>query len=112
MKKILFAIIACVALVSMASCSDTETYADQRNRERDSISAFLRNEQITVISEKDFKERWENGVTPLTDTVSVKNGGKNEYVLFESNGIYMQVLEQGCGDYIQGRQVGGSHRAF
>lgn len=101
MKKILFAIIACVALVSMASCSDTETYADQRNRERDSISAFLRNEQITVISEKDFKERWENGVTPLTDTVSVKNGGKNEYVLFESNGIYMQVLEQGCGDYIK-----------
>lgn len=44
MKKFLFIVIAFAALFSMAACSDSETYADQRNRERDSINAFLRNE--------------------------------------------------------------------
>lgn len=101
MKKFLFIVIAFAALFSMAACSDSETYADQRNRERDSINAFLRNEKIMVINEKQFKERWEakkiNPAIVLTDT----SAEKNEYVLFESNGIYMQIVEQGCGDYIQ-----------
>lgn len=56
MKKFLFIVIAFAALFSMAACNDSETYADQRNRERDSINAFLRNEKITVINEKQFKE--------------------------------------------------------
>lgn len=100
MKKILLIVMAVAAMFSMVACDDTETYADLVKTERDSISAFLRNEQITVISEKEFKERFDNGVTPLTDTVPVSRGGKNEYVLFESNGIYMQVINDGCGDYI------------
>lgn len=96
MKKILFVVVAFAALFSMMACSDSETYADQRNRERDSINAFLRNENIKVITEKQFQERWEAGVT-LTDT----SANNNEYVLFESNGVYMQVIDQGCGDYIK-----------
>lgn len=94
MKKFLLIMAAVAMLFSIAACSDGETYADQRNRERDSINAFLRNENIKVITEKQFQERFDNGVT-LTDTA------KNEYVLFESNGIYMQVIDQGCGDYIK-----------
>ena len=96
MKKLLFALIAVAALCSFAACSDSETYADMRNRERDSINAFLRNENIKVITEAQFKERFEKGIT-LTDTAKANN----EYVLFESNGIYMQVIDQGCGDYIK-----------
>lgn len=46
MKKFLFIVIAFAALFSMAACNDSETYADQRNRERDSINAFLRNEKL------------------------------------------------------------------
>ena len=42
MKKFLFIVIAFAALFSMAACNDSETYADQRNRERDSINAFLK----------------------------------------------------------------------
>lgn len=95
MKKLLFAIIAFAAIFSFAACSDSETYKDQRDRELDSISSFLRNENVKVISEEEFKDRWNRGITPLTDTT------KNEYVLFNSNGIYMQVINQGCGDYIQ-----------
>lgn len=101
MKKILFAFLAFAALFSMAACDDQETYADQRNRERDSINAFLRNENIKVITEQQFKERIEarktNPNLPLTSTTP----DNNEYVLFESNGVYMQVIEPGCGDYIQ-----------
>ena len=88
--------IAFAAIFSFAACSDNETYADMRNRELDSISAFLKNENITVISEAEFQKRFDEGKT-LTEHTN----GKNEYVLFNSNGIYMQVIEQGCGDYIQ-----------
>lgn len=96
MKKLLLAMIAVAAIFSFAACNDSETYADLRNRELDSISAFLRNENITVISEAEFQNRWNQGKT-LTEHTN----GKNEYVLFNSNGVYMQVIEQGCGDYIQ-----------
>ena len=97
MKKFLFAIMAIAALFSFAACNDTETYKDLR----DPISSFLRHENVKVISEEEFKSRWEkkqkdNSVV-LTDT----SKNNNEYVLFNSNGIYMQVLEMGCGDYIK-----------
>lgn len=100
MKKLLLAVVAAVALAGLGSCNDGETYADQRNRELDSINAFLSNEHVTVISESEFKARFEarktNPNVVLTDTTP----GKNEYVLFESNGIYMQVINDGCGEYI------------
>ena len=101
MKKFLFAIMAIAALFSFAACNDTETYKDLRDRELDSISSFLRHENVKVISEEEFKSRWEkkqkdNSVV-LTDT----SKNNNEYVLFNSNGIYMQVVDMGCGDYIQ-----------
>ncbi len=100
MKKILYIVIAFAALFSMAACSDTETYADQRKRELDSISAFLRNENIKVITEKQFQERWDAKKTNPSIVLTDTSANNNEYVLFESNGIYMQVIEQGCGDYI------------
>lgn len=96
MKKFLFAMIAFAAVLSFAACNDSETYKDMRDRELDSISSFLRKENIKVISEDEFNRRWNNNQR-LTDTT--KNN--NEWVLFNSNGIYMQVIDQGCGDYIK-----------
>ena len=96
MKKFLFAMIAFAAVFSFAACNDSETYKDMRDRELDSISSFLRKENIKVISEDEFTRRW-NDNQRLTDTA--KNN--NEWVLFNSNGIYMQVIDQGCGDYIR-----------
>lgn len=96
MKKFLFAMIAFAAVFSFAACNDSETYKDKRDRELDSISSFLRKENIKVISEDEFTRRW-NDNQRLTDTA--KNN--NEWVLFNSNGIYMQVIDQGCGDYIR-----------
>ena len=88
--------IAFAAVLSFAACNDSETYKDKRDRELDSISSFLRKENIKVISEDEFTRRW-NDNQRLTDTA--KNN--NEWVLFNSNGIYMQVIDQGCGDYIK-----------
>ncbi len=96
MKNFLFAMIAFAAVLSFAACNDSETYKDMRDRELDSISSFLRKESIKVISEDEFTRRW-NDNQRLTDTA--KNN--NEWVLFNSNGIYMQVIDQGCGDYIK-----------
>ena len=100
MKKFLFAMIAFAAVFSFAACNDSETYKDMRDRELDSISSFLRKENIKVISEDEFTGRWNNNQR-LTDTA--KNN--NEWVLFNSNGIYMQVIDQGCGDYIRKGQT-------
>ena len=101
MKKLFLSIIAIAALVTFAACDHNETYADQRNRELDSINAFLRNENVKVIKEAEFERRFEarkagDKTIKLTDT----DPNNNEYVLFESNGIYMQVINDGCGDYI------------
>lgn len=101
MKKLLLSIIAIAALVTFAACDHNETYADLRNRELDSINAFLRNENVKVIKESEFEQRFEarkagDKTIKLTDT----DPNNNEYVLFESNGIYMQVIHDGCGNYI------------
>lgn len=90
MKKFLFAMIAFAAVLSFAACNDSETYKDMRDRELDSISSFLRKENIKVISEDEFNRRWKNN-EKLTDTA--KNN--NEWVLFNSNGISTLNLTNG-----------------
>ena len=79
-----------LALVILASCDDTETYAEQRDRENSAISQFIRDSSITVITESEFRE---NGYK--TDV------SNNEYVLLQNSGVYMQIVREGCGESIQ-----------
>ncbi len=81
-----------LALVAatLVSCSDSETYADLKKKENAAINAYLSNYNVKVISEDTFAAQ---GYT--TDT------SKNEYVLFDSNGIYLQIIRQGCGEKIK-----------
>lgn len=72
------------------ACNDGDTYADQKDRERAAINKFIANEGINVISEKTFKEQ--NYVTYLD---------KNQFVLFENTGVYMQIVSKGCGEPIK-----------
>ena len=101
MKKLLLLISVVIAgMGMMTSCDSTETYADKRDKEDAAIGKFLaRNSMlsksmmskpITVISEETFKA---NGCQ--TDTA------KNEYVLFSSEGVYMQVINLGSGETIK-----------
>ena len=43
------------AIFLMSACHDTETYADQKDRERAAINKFITDQGIKVISESDFK---------------------------------------------------------
>lgn len=103
-QKILFLAMLLVGFASiLTSCDDDETYADKRKRENQQIQAFLKNGaqvkdtdsgeyllnipgSIKVISEDDFYAN--------DSTTNVDN---NEYVLFKSSGIYMQIVEKGSG---------------
>lgn len=90
MKKILFALAALACIVGVSSCDDTETYAEQRDRENSAISQFLRDSSITVINETQFREQ--NYTTNLDD---------NEFVLMQNTGVYMQIVRKGDGSPIE-----------
>lgn len=84
------AFVSIVALVSATSCDDSETYADQKDKERAAINKFLRDSAINVITEAQFREQ------DSTTDVS-----KKQFVLLQSSGVYMQIVRKGCGSKIK-----------
>jgi hypothetical protein len=90
MKKYIYIMYLMAGLFILSACDHDETYADRRNKERAAINAYIANKKITVITEAQFKTNGEK-----TDTA------KNEYVLFESSGVYMQIVNKGCGEKIK-----------
>lgn len=89
MRKITCLIAVVCALVTITSCHDQETYADQKKRERTAIKAFVQEQNIKVITEEEFKR----------DTIT--DVSKREFVLFDNTGIYMQIVRRGCGKKIK-----------
>ena len=89
MRKLSFLFLILDVALLLAACSDSETYAEQKKKERKAISSYIRDKGIKVISEATFKAAGET-----TDTA------KNEFVLFESSGVYMQIVRKGCGKKI------------
>ncbi len=90
MRKLAFVFIALMAFMAIASCDDSETYAEQKDKENAAIKRFLKDSAITVINESQFKEQ---GYT--TDL------SKNEFVLMKTSGVYMQIVREGCGEKIK-----------
>lgn len=90
MKILKYALAALAALMLITSCSDTETYADKKKKERSAINRYIKNNNISVISEEKFFSQ-----DSMTDV------SKNEYVLFESSGVYMQIIRKGCGEKLK-----------
>lgn len=101
MKKLTIFLMFISAALAFTSCNDTETYAEKREKEDAAIAKFLlggtamskyfcNNKPVTAISETDFEQRGY-----VTDTT------KNEFVLFESTGVYMQIVRKGCGEQIK-----------
>lgn len=85
--KLLVIALLCVLA---ASCSKYETYAEQKEAESDAINAFIAKNNINVISESTF---FSNG--------NVTDVSRNEYVLFASSGVYMQIVRKGCGEKLK-----------
>jgi hypothetical protein len=110
MKKILYTFLSLmVAFTGLVSCSDDQTYAEQKDKERNAINAFLKRDVtivgpagdsicnvgvIKVISEQQFYAQ--------DSTTNLEN---NEYVLFANSGIYMQIVRPGVGDKIENGQT-------
>lgn len=89
MKKLFFSLFLLAGALSWQSCSKYETYADQVEMERNAINNYITKHKVKVISESDFKA---NG--------NITDDTKNEYVLFESSGVYMQIVRKGKGEPI------------
>ncbi len=79
-----FLLLVCATVIT--SCSDDETYADQVKRERSAINAYIADSSVNVISEEQFRNQ--NYTTDVS---------KNQFVLFESSGLYMQIVRKGAG---------------
>lgn len=91
MKKIIDLYLFLLAAgLCFASCDDSETYADLKKKEKGMIQSFIEEHNIKVITESEFVAQ------DSTTDVS-----KNEYVLFNDNGVYMQIESKGNGSKIQ-----------
>ena len=87
MKKILYSLLLLVLALAYTSCENYETYADKKEAERDAINDFIAREGIQVISEQQFVAQ--DSTTDLS---------KNQYVYFDRNGVYMQIVRKGVGE--------------
>lgn len=95
MRKITLLLLTFFAAVcAITSCSDSETYADQKKRERSAINRYISEHNIKVLSEAEFKE---NGCK--TDTA------KHEFVYLDNSNVYMQIIREGCGNKIEKGQT-------
>ena len=86
---------ALILLGITTSCNDTETYAEQKKYENSRINDYIAKHHINSISEEQFHSQG--------DSTSV---AKNEYVLFANSGIYMQIVEKGCGQKLKNGESG------
>ena len=97
MKKYLYGLsLLLVTGLLFVACDDTETYAEQKARENKQIADFIKDNGIQVIKMSDF----------LKDTITNNpetgpDFSKNEYVLFDDNGVYMQIIRRGTGQQMQ-----------
>lgn len=92
MKKIVLILAAFISLGAIVSCSEYETYADQKDKEREAINSFILERGITVIDEDIFNARGH------------KTTG-NEYVYLSHSGVYMQIVREGCGKPILDKET-------
>jgi hypothetical protein len=89
MKKLIFALAALCCMSAFVACNDYETYGEKKEKERDAIRQFISDSSIVVISEDQFHAQ--GNVTDVS---------KNEFVYMNNTGVYMQIVNKGCGDSI------------
>jgi len=90
MRKLTFLLLLLMGVTVFVGCNNQETYADQKKREVAAINQYLLDSAVTVIDENQFAAQ--NYITDVK---------KNEWVLLESSGVYMQVVRIGSGEKIK-----------
>ena len=106
MKKTLLYLLPIVCcLLSIGSCKDGETYAEQKDKEYKAIKSFL--DRDIVIRDDDGTVVCNIGkINAITEEEflnqdSTTNLEKNEYVLFGNTGVYMQIVRKGTGEKLE-----------
>ncbi len=106
MKKTLFILLAFPILAGFfASCSNGETYAEQKEKEYKAIQSFLKRD--IVVRDEDGNVVCNVGkIEPISEEQflaqdSTTNLEKNEYVLFSNSGVYMQIVRKGTGEKLE-----------
>lgn len=92
--------------IVLSACSDDETYAEQKEKERKAIMSFLNRDPLvltnktgeTLLSTAKIKVISEDEFAAQDCTTDVS---KNEYVLFGNSGVYMQIVRPGVGECIK-----------
>ena len=90
MKRFNYLIMSVCAVLLFSACDDTETYTEKRDKEVKAINAFIAESHINTITEEAFKTA--NYQTDLN---------RNEFVLFDGTGVYLQIVRKGCGEPIK-----------
>ena len=85
------------------SCDDEETYADRREKENQQIQNFLNTGvNLTDTNSDTYSINVPGGINVISESDFAAKGyttdvTRNEYVLFNSSGVYMQILRKGPG---------------
>lgn len=90
MRKLVYLAVLLMGMIVTVACNDTETYAEQKEKEVSAINKYIADSAVNVISETVFAAQG--------NTTDVS---KNQFVLFESSGVYMQIVRKGCGEKIK-----------
>lgn len=94
MKKIVYFLLVLFVVGAFVACDDDMSYADQVEAEQKAINKYLADSAVKVISEDQFAAQ-----NYMTDTA------KNEWVLFSSNGVYMQIVRKGTGQPLKDKET-------
>ena len=89
MKKYIFVAAMTMIAALWCSCDDVETYAEMKEKEKAHIEDFISEQGIKVITKAEFEK----------DTIT--DVEKNEFVLFEDKGVYMQIVRRGEGKMME-----------
>lgn len=89
MRKYFFVAAMTMIATLWCSCDDVETYAEMKEKEKAHIEDFISEQGIKVITKAEFEK----------DTIT--DVEKNEFVLFEDKGVYMQIVRRGEGKMME-----------
>ena len=89
----------------LSSCSDGETYAEQKDKEIKAIKSFL--DRDIVVRDDDGTVVCNVGkIQTITEEEFINQDSttdleKNQYVLFQNSGVYMQIVRKGTGEKLE-----------
>ncbi len=91
-------------IVTWSCGSDDKTYGEQKEQERDVVSSFINREVVMMMGNDTLLDLGKIKVIDEEQFAaqdSTTNVAENEFVLFPSIGMYMQIVREGTGERIK-----------